>query len=249
MQRMIVDSNVTSREQRNKAGRGQEAKAQSIYVSSLKKKKKRERSIKTEQFLVILFCLNFIPTLFPTIPHKHPAMVKFITIAAIVLPAILSMAQAVTPVGQFVLSAGQLKGTHTIKKIDCKVAVGYYGTGADLKAGGVFCNYLPASDMSLCQSHTADVSADFQNKFTNDILSHLQILGGCKDKSGGGVNFANDGAWINGFYSHDVHTQDFSSAATFSKGKVTINTVKPFGCSYASQGLSWRNLATVSPTC
>ncbi|GJJ78288.1 hypothetical protein EMPS_10647 [Entomortierella parvispora] len=166
-------------------------------------------------------------------------MVKFISLVAIVLPAVLSVAQAA-----YILSSGQLKGTHIIHNVNCAGSTKYTLATETLKAGGVFCSYLPAIDMSLCQCHQADVTAKNLDGFTADILEHVLTLGVCTDKKGG-LDYASDGTWINGFY----EGLTFMSAAGFSKGKVTINGCKPVGCTTASQGLSWRNLKTVSANC
>ncbi|KAG0037048.1 hypothetical protein BGZ83_003555, partial [Gryganskiella cystojenkinii] len=93
-------------------------------------------------------------------------------------------------------------------------------------------------------SHQADVTATNQDGFTADILNNIWVLGACSDRSGG-VNFANDGTWINGFYSGST----FMSAARFSIGKVSNAQCSPFTCSQQSKGLSWRNLGGVSTNC
>ncbi|KAF9118723.1 hypothetical protein BGW39_000925 [Mortierella sp. 14UC] len=166
-------------------------------------------------------------------------MVKLISVAAIALPTIISAVQA-----GYILSSGQLTGMHTVPNVNCAQTVVYTKAKNTLKAGQVFCSYLKNVDMTLCQCHQADVTAHNLDGYTLDILSNIETLGACSNKNGG-VSYANDGTWINGFYSGN----NFMSAAGFSSGKVSSNACKPVGCSVASQGLSWRHLSGVSQTC
>ncbi|KAG0356671.1 hypothetical protein BGX24_006364 [Mortierella sp. AD032] len=166
-------------------------------------------------------------------------MVKLISVAAIILPTVISAVQ-----GAFILSSGGFSGLHTVPNVNCASSVPYTKAKNTLKAGHVFCSYLPKVDMSLCQCHQADVTASNLDGFTADILHNIEVLGACSNKAGG-INYTNQGTWINGFYEGNK----FMSAAGFSNGKVSTNGCKPVGCSVASQGLSWRNFNSVSQSC
>ncbi|KAF9583597.1 hypothetical protein BGW38_009088 [Lunasporangiospora selenospora] len=166
-------------------------------------------------------------------------MVKFISVAAAILPAILSVAQ-----GAFILSSGIRFGTHVVQGTDCKSSTSYTGAGKQLKAGKVFCSYLSDVDMSLCQCHQADVSVSDQNGFTRDILNNIVTVGICSDNESD-VNYASGGTWFNGFYQGNK----FMSAMTLSQGKVTFNDCKPMTCKYASEGRSWRHFNSIPKDC
>ncbi|KAG0041118.1 hypothetical protein BGZ83_002327 [Gryganskiella cystojenkinii] len=167
-------------------------------------------------------------------------MVKLVSAAAVILATAISAVQA-----DFVLSKGQLPGTHAVSGVNCVAAsLSYTKAKNTLKAGQVFCSFLPKVGMTLCQCHQSDATADGQNGFIADILNNAWLLGTCSDKKGG-ITYANAGTWISGYY----HGNNYVSTAGYSNGKVSSSGCSAVGCSSPSQELSWRDLKTVSTTC
>ncbi|KAG0351744.1 hypothetical protein BC939DRAFT_477082 [Gamsiella multidivaricata] len=167
-------------------------------------------------------------------------MVKIISAAALVLATAISAAQAA-----FILSSGRSNGMHTVKGTRCALTTAYTAPTQTLKAGQVYCSYLGNAKMTLCQCHTADTSAKDQEGFIRDIVTHTNFLGLCDDKSGG-VSYINAGSWINGFYEGPQNS--VMRGAVWANGKQTMQC-EPIRCSKPSEGLSWRQISSLSLTC
>ncbi|KAF9140877.1 hypothetical protein BG015_001478 [Linnemannia schmuckeri] len=169
-------------------------------------------------------------------------MVKIFSAAVLAVATAISSVQAV-----FILSSGHSNGMHTVKGATCGAhANGYTVPTQTLKAGSVFCSYMPNVKMSLCQCHSADTSAKDQDGFIRDIVWKTNYLRQCEDKSGG-ANFINSGSWINGFY--EGSQNNVMRAAIFVDGKQTVAQCQPVFCSKPSEGKSWRNFSSLSPHC
>ncbi|KAF9346811.1 hypothetical protein BGX26_001674 [Mortierella sp. AD094] len=168
-------------------------------------------------------------------------MVKIFSAAAVVLAAAIGSVQA-----QYILSSGLAAGGHhAVNNAKCAGGVVHYANPTkSLSPGNAFCTYITEWDFSICQCHQADVTATGQDGFIKDIIYNLDTMGLCTQNSGY-ATFPSGNSWINGYYTGNK----FMSAASFYPGKVTTTGCKPVGCSSASQGLSWRNLYSVSTNC
>ncbi|KAG0323995.1 hypothetical protein BG000_002391 [Podila horticola] len=163
-------------------------------------------------------------------------MVKIFSAVAVSLALVL--AAAPTAPGEFILSSGALTSSLISTKVkNCQQFLGYTTTGNTLKKGDVFCSYLAAVDMSICQCHDYNISAKEQNDFLVDITGHLNFLGIC-NSSTNNTKWSN--GWINGFYRGSPKKQ----SANIVRGKVSSAQFVLVTCSIASEGKSWRHLTS-----